>query len=131
MVRHVHYDFKMTIADILLQIDQNGSLGTGALDAVFLVHGGSRSDFSDGFAKDVAQRYLQGAWDYDVADGAINALAEWMPLENFSSFSWAIYRAFDEGEYLHQGQEAGTNEALYTRPMLRRAMCDFFPSEAC
>jgi hypothetical protein len=50
-----------------------------------------------------------------------------MPLEDFSAYCWAIYRAFDEGEYLHPGQAAGTNEELFTRPLLMKEKSDFFP----
>jgi hypothetical protein len=119
----------MNTQDIIKQIVQNDYPNAGAFDEALSSHAGSRSDFTDNFAKEVAQRYLKGSLDFDIADCAINALSDWTPLEDFSTCSWAIYRAFDEGEYLHPGQEAGTNEELYTRPLLRKAMSDFFPNE--
>jgi hypothetical protein len=67
--------------------------------------------------------------ELDIADCAINALSAWTPLEDFSAGCWVIYRTFDEGEYLHEGQEIGTNEELYTRPLLTKAISDFFPKE--
>jgi len=119
----------MNTEDILQQIVQNVHPNAGAFDEALSSHGGSRNDFSDCFAKNVAQRYLKGTLNFDIADCAINALSAWTPLEDFSACSWAIYRAFDEGEYLHLEQKTGANEELYTRPMLRKAMSDFFPNE--
>jgi hypothetical protein len=119
----------MNIEKILRQIDESDYPSAAAFDDTLSSHGGTRSEFSDSFAKEIAQRYLQGLLGFDVADCAINALSGWTPLEDFSPCSWAIYRAFDEGEYLHRGQALGTNEELYTRPMLRKAMSEFFPDE--
>ena len=120
----------MNTEDILYQIIESDYPKAGALDDALLSFGGSRGAFSDSFAKEVAQRYLQGSLPFDIADNAINALSAWTPLEDFSASCWAIYRAFDEGEYLHPGQQAGTNEDLYTLPMLKKAMAEFFPDEA-
>ena len=124
---------RMNTDDIVRQIAVNGYPRAGAFESALSSHGGSRSEFSDYFAIGIAQRYLEGSLAFAVADCAINALAGWMPLEDFSESSWAVYRAFDEGEYLHPGQVAGTNEDLFTRPMLRIAMSDVFkrdcPSE--
>jgi len=115
----------MNIEDITQQIARRGQPDAGAFDAALVLYDGSRHDFSDSFAKETAQRYLEGVLDFDSANCIINCLSVWFPLENFPPFTWAIYRAFDEGEYLHAGQIAGTNEELYTRPMLRKAMSSF------
>ncbi len=115
----------MSTEEILRQIAENEYPRAGAFDDALLCRGGTRTDFSDNFAREVALQYLKGSLDFDIADCAINALSAWAPLENFSECSWAIYRAFDEGEYLHKGHEAGTSEDLFTRPMLRKAMSDF------
>lgn len=117
----------MNTEDILRQIVEHDYPSTGAFDDASAAYGRSRKAFSETFAKEVAQRYLQGTIAFDVADCAINALSAWTPLENFSAYCWAIYRAFDEGEYLHRGQAAGTNEELFTRPLLLKAKSDFFP----
>jgi hypothetical protein len=112
----------MNIEDILKQIDKSARPDDGAFDLALASHGGSRNAFCDSFAKEVAQRYLDNSLEFDIADCAINCLSAWASLEEFSEFSWTIYRAFDEGEYLHPGQRPGTNEELYTKPMLRTAM---------
>jgi len=119
----------LNIEDILHQIVENDYPSAGAFDDALASFGGSRKAFSENFAKEVALRYLQGNLVFDIADCAINALSDWTPLEDFSACCWAIYRAFDEGEYLHRGQSVGTNEELFTRPLLRQAMTDFFPDE--
>ena len=54
-------------------------------------------------------------------------LCRWTPLEDFPSYSWAVYQAFDEGEYFHLGQVIGSNEEVFTRLLLRKAMSDFHP----
>jgi hypothetical protein len=112
----------MNIEDILKQIDKSARPDDGAFDLALASHGGSRNAFCDSFAKEVAQRYLDNSLEFDIADYAINCLSAWASLEEFSEFSWTIYRAFDEGEYLHPRQRPGTNEELYTKPMLRTAM---------
>lgn len=117
----------MNTEDILRQIVEHDYPRAGAFDDALVAYGRSTRSFSDKFAKEVAQRYLQGMLAFDVADCAINALSDWTPLEDFSACCWAIYRGFDEGEYLHPGQAAGTNEELYTRPFLMKAKSDFFP----
>lgn len=119
----------MNTEDILQQIIENDYSGAGAFDDALSIYSGSREAFSEKFAKEVAQSYLQGKLRFDVADCAINALSVWTPLEDFSACCWAIYRAFDEGEYLHRGQAAGTNEELFTRPLLIKAKSEFFPDE--
>ena len=96
-------------------------------NAAFAIYGASRSAFSDSFSKEITERYLAGSIDFDIADCAMNALSAWTPLEDFSSYSWAVYQAFDEGEYMHPGQVIGSNEDVYTRPLLRKAMSDFHP----
>ncbi|MNR84330.1 hypothetical protein D3C72_151280 [compost metagenome] len=112
----------MNIEDLLKQIEKNGEPDDLAFDSLLALHGGSRNAFCEEFSKEVAQRYLGNSLEFDIADCAINCLSVWGPLETFSEFSFAIYIAFDEGEYLHPGQLAGTNEELYTKPMLRKAM---------
>jgi len=112
----------MNIDDILNQIDKNAQPDDDAFDLLLVSHSGSRNAFCESFTKEVAQRYLDNLLEFDKADCAINSLSAWAPLETFSEFSWTIYRAFDEGEYLHPGQLAGTNEELYTKPMLRKAL---------
>ncbi|WP_156401399.1 hypothetical protein [Duganella sp. Root1480D1] len=117
----------MNTEDILRQIVEHEYPSASVFDDALSVCGRSRNAFSENFAKEVAQRYLHGTIAFDVADCAINALSAWTPLEDFSACCWAIYLAFDEGEYLHRGQAAGTNEELFTRPLLIKAKSDFFP----
>ncbi|MET3135595.1 hypothetical protein AAKU55_005907 [Oxalobacteraceae bacterium GrIS 1.11] len=119
----------MNTENILHKISENADQSADIFNVALASHGGSRSEFSDSLAKEIAFRYFQGRLGFDVADCVINALAGWAPMEEFSARTWAIYRAFDEGEYLHSGQEVGTNEELYTRPLLKKAIFEFFPNE--
>ena len=113
--------------NILRHIHEGHSQVIAELNAAFTVYGASRSEFSDSFSKEIAERSLAGSIDFDIADCAMNALSAWTPLEDFPSYSWAVYQAFDEGEYLHPGQVIGSNEDVYTRPLLHKAMSVFHP----
>lgn len=90
-------------------------------------NGASRSTFSDSFSKEIAERYIAGSIDFDIADCAMNALFAMTPPEDFPSYTRAVYQAFDEGEYVQPGQVIGSDEDVYTRPLLRQAMSDFHP----
>ena len=87
--------------NILRHIHEGNSQVIAELNAEFTVHGATRSEFSDGFSKEIAERYLAGSIDFDIADCAMNARSAWTPLEDFSSYFWAVYQAFDKGECLH------------------------------
>jgi hypothetical protein len=74
----------------------------------------------DELARGVAQRYLQGTTGFTPADTLMNDLfAHAVLLSDPPLTSMRVYEAFDQGEYLHTGDEPGSDtEAAYTKPML-------------
>lgn len=113
--------------NILRQIHEGYSQVIVELNAAFTIHGESRSDFSDSFSKEIAERYLAGSIDFNIANCAMTSLAALTPLEDFPFYSWTVCQAFDGREYLHPGQIIGSNEDVDTRPLLRKTMSDFHP----
>ena len=81
--------------------------------------------FCDQFARRVAERYLAGELSYEVADRAMNGLyAYCYHLDSdrgMSGYAWAVFDAFEAGEYVHEGDgpEASPDET-YVVPLLRK-----------
>ncbi|MCA1816719.1 MAG: hypothetical protein LC746_09995 [Acidobacteria bacterium] len=93
--------------------------------------GMSLHDFADGFAIYVANAYLAGGMDFERGDTAMNSLFALMVSEPFlkrtdgmiPDVAFAIYEAFDQGEYQHPNDLPTDNmEEKYTRPMLKEAL---------
>ncbi|MBE9610806.1 hypothetical protein [Chitinilyticum piscinae] len=90
-------------------------------------HACSLPQACDVLAVEIARRFLQGSLQFDQGDVALNHLLAvmtqtefWTLLENsYPPLAFAIYRAFDAGEYHHPG-DAPTLDPVeqYTRPML-------------
>ena len=83
----------------------------------------------DLIAREVAARYLDNDISFDVADDIMNAAwAYSIDLSAIPTFMREIYEAFDAGEYLHAGDQPGTdNEAKYTKPYLRESLARLAP----
>lgn len=77
-------------------------------------------------ASHVARHYQSGTASFDECNGAMNALfniacVPTSPMfDPIGSAMWfAVYRAFDEGEYRHPGDESDTvAELKYTQPLV-------------
>ena len=82
----------------------------------------SREEFCDAFSRRVASQYAAGRLAFGPADAAMNRLWEYAFLgdENFiPDFSRQVFEAFDEGEYIHEGDPSDTDPDLkYTRPRI-------------
>lgn len=61
--------------NILHHIHEERSQIIAEFDAALTVHGGSRSEFSDSFSKEITERHLAGSIDFDIADCAMNTLS--------------------------------------------------------
>lgn len=80
------------------------------------------ADVIDLAAVKVAQGFLDGDLTYAESDKAANDLWTFMQTQSadIPDLAYAIYEAFDQGEYLH---EPGDDLiATYTRPLLRAAL---------
>jgi hypothetical protein len=82
---------------------------------------------SNSLALHMATNFLADALDFDECDVAMNSLFSVMASEPYfeitdgaiPALAFAIYRAFDEGEYFHPDDLPDDVPALkYTRPML-------------
>ena len=87
--------------------------------------------FCDAFATHVATAYLVGEIDFDYGDEAMNSLFGMMASEPFfketqstiPKMAYAIYEAFDAGEYFHPGDAQNDDpEEKYTRPRLKQLL---------
>ena len=79
-------------------------------------------DFMDHFARRVAHQYFASNLSYEVADCALNSLSMYCLSHydvNLPSYADDVYHAFDQGEYVHANDEAGTDpEIKYTKPAI-------------
>lgn len=81
------------------------------------------SDFLDRFARRVAHQYFEGDLSFEVADCAINSLSSYC-LSQYEvilpSYANDVYLAFDQGEFIHAGDEVGSDpEVKYTKSQIR------------
>ena len=89
-------------------------------------HGLSGDEFCNRFSLNVARRYQNGNATFDGCSCVMNALfgiacAPTSPMfEQIGSEVWfAVYQAFDEGEYQHPGDDAiAMAEVKYTQPLI-------------
>ena len=81
------------------------------------------SDFLDHFARRVAHQYFEGDLTFEVADCALNSLSSYCLSQHevmLPSYANDVYRAFDQGEFIHAGDEVGIDpEVKYTTPQIR------------
>ncbi|HEV8694545.1 MAG TPA: hypothetical protein VGQ93_10260 [Lysobacter sp.] len=91
-------------------------------DAIRNQAGWSREHFCDEFSRRVAHGYAIGRLSYAVADAAMNRLYVFGYGNEdgvLPTYSWDVYRAFDDGEYRHYGDAEDVDpEQKYTRPQI-------------
>jgi hypothetical protein len=95
----------------------------GAEVAAFCAeHAITREDFADTVARIVATRYHSREIDFSFSDGVMNCLYGFITERGdlpMPPYSQSVFLAFDEGEYHHGGDPAGSDpEDLYTRPAI-------------
>jgi hypothetical protein len=87
-------------------------------------HSLTRSSFLDSCSRYIAHSYSRGELDYTVCDLAINHLVSFADFQ-VSKYTWAIFLAFDEGEFAHSGDSRDTNpEEKYTRARIAEIITD-------
>jgi hypothetical protein len=104
----VHYrdlDRHLTEADVLRWSSEAGC---------------SRSQLFDGIAKSLALGFHTSELSFEFCDAVVNDLSG--PVTNTSGprpeLFWAVYSAFDEGEYYHDDNREKDPVKTYTRPMI-------------
>jgi hypothetical protein len=86
-------------------------------------HALSLGAFFNAFAKHVAVEFARGEMSYSDGDCAMNRLFGIADFDHFGPFAWAVYAAFDEGEYLHDGDTPSTiSWQAYTLPLVMEAL---------
>ncbi|HZX27625.1 MAG TPA: hypothetical protein VFF16_11175, partial [Telluria sp.] len=96
------------------------------MSAGAIARGLSLQDLCDSLCLEIAQLYLRNEISWDEGDLVMNSLFAWAfnpkNVVGFPKFSWAVYYAFDEAEYVHPNDPPGTNPMLRTAPMLTAAL---------
>jgi len=101
--------------------------GSELFDVALAQSGSAFADLLNPVAMRIAERFLDGALTYDEADGAANEVwgriqTEWdsVPAMEVPQAAFAIYEAFDAGEFDHRGDPDGSDPVqLYTIRHLR------------
>ena len=118
----------MDAADVVRRVVDGEALG----DAVRRLVEATDSSFAaalDSVAVEIAQRFLAGTLDYETADDCANALWTFMCFESprtsdgyatIPDLAYAIFSAFDEGEYDHAGSTDPVQ--TFTVPQLRELL---------
>jgi len=80
----------------------------------------------DQISLQIAKGYLEGICSFNDADSVMNNIYVYVVHNNLfaetGSIIWAIYDAFDAGEYHHGGDDQSEEPELkYTKPMLEIA----------
>ena len=87
----------------------------------------SIEELCDLVARTIASRYLDGSIEWAYGDRVMNSLHAWAygPSDVcLSEVAWEVFSAFDEGEYIHQGDPPNMAPDARTRPLLLRLMGD-------
>lgn len=73
------------------------------------------------FAKDVAEKYLAGAYSWYFGDVVMNNLYSSAYAHSdvcLPEFAWRVFEAFDEGEYIHLAESDDRGGEPLTRALL-------------
>ncbi|MES2325466.1 MAG: hypothetical protein V4633_24720 [Pseudomonadota bacterium] len=121
----------MSDLDLLIQFAHEAYSATGgipplphdAFEATRRAFGMTVSDFLDHFARQVAHQYFEDALSFEVADCALNSLSSYCLSQHevmLPSYANDVYHAFDQGEFIHAGDEVGSDpEVKYTKSQIR------------
>ena len=102
--------------------DRPNPLMSTDINDICVRHSVSRKDFYDRFARYVATEFAAGRLSYEAGDAAMNDLFGHSEHE-LQGFAWAIFLAFDEGEFLHDGDPPDIdNPKIYTLPLVLEAL---------
>jgi hypothetical protein len=98
-----------------------GTLSRADLEATGAAIGMSLHEISDRLARSVAEGHLRGTYSWELGDAAMNHLSSLAYVySNFGlpEFAWSIFGAFDEGEYIHQGEPPELDGEARTKALL-------------
>jgi hypothetical protein len=104
----------MSFSEIVQQCAEQ-PLSEAQVTAFCSEHCLTRPSFLDSFSRYVAHGYANGELSYIVGDMAMNHLVSFADFQ-VPEYTWAVFLAFDEGEYYHRGDSRAINpEEKYTR----------------
>jgi hypothetical protein len=113
----------MGLDDLIETASSNRPLALADVEATARQVGLAVPDVLDLFARTVAMRYLKGDYSYGHADMAMNQLfgfAHAVSGVGLPEFAWQVFGAFDEGEYIHDGEPPEQQGESRTRELLGR-----------
>ncbi|MDJ0771746.1 MAG: hypothetical protein QNJ12_23370 [Ilumatobacter sp.] len=112
------------------QVDALGAEFAPVFDRFRTEHGLDLAEACDAIAVAAGRRFLAGELAYDVADALLNAV--WVRITDamvdegdgfrFPELAYAVYDAFDAGEYDHG--DGLDPVAAHTVPLLREALAE-------
>lgn len=73
------------------------------------------------FARDVAEKYLQGTYTWCFGDVVMNCLYTYAYVfsdTGLPAYAWQVFIAFDEGEYIHPGDPPDFEHETRTKALL-------------
>lgn len=111
----------MQLNDLIDTAASNQPLLSADVESVARGLGVPLPKLMDLFARTVATRYLRGQCSFGFADMAMNQLFGFAHAETgpgLSEFAWQVFGAFDEGEYVHQGESPDEQGEARTRKIL-------------
>lgn len=113
----------MNIEEIAIRCGDQ-KLGLTDVDAACAGAAISRLEFFDKLAHWLAVEFLDGRRDFTFCDAVANnmmPLSEW----NLTDFAWAVFLAFDSGEFYPPGDSRDSDPVeKYTRPLLLKVLSE-------
>jgi hypothetical protein len=105
----------------LLSAAAEERLTESQLAAAAAASGSSIHEVCDGIAREAARAFLAGQLEWDLGDNAMNhlyGLAYGSSDFGLPEFATSVFLAFDEGEYIHAGDDPANDGAPRTRKLL-------------
>ena len=106
----------------LVAVGAEGLLSEPQLRTMADQRGITLHELCDAFAREAAHKFLSGALEWEKADAAMNhlyALAYGSGDFCLPEFAWSVFLAFDEGEYIHTGEDPSSDGEVRTRKLLQ------------
>lgn len=118
----MHSDFDKLIAHYATVTDGTSALFRETFDELCSKHGVSAADLSHAFAREIAERFVEGKIDFETGDFAMNDLF-WASNCSLGGFALEVFHAFEDGETMRPGDPQGTVPWKdYTLPGVRKAL---------
>jgi hypothetical protein len=115
--------YTMKLDDLIKTASSNQPLDSADVEGTAQQLALSVGEVLDLFARTVASRYLRGEYAYGLADMAMVQLFTFaynVTDLGLSDFAWEVFYAFDEGEYIHEGEPLEQQGEVRTRELLGR-----------